>query len=93
MLTSVRVEVAMKFTPSKRADVAAREYEMYTYLNAINNTDVERYGIPTVYYYGTWKDNILIAVTLLDPAFNKKSKDRELQEVDILITFREFVSL
>lgn len=44
----------MKFTPDVNEKQAQNEYKMYTYLNAINNKKAEKYGIPTVYYFGKW---------------------------------------
>lgn len=79
----------MKFVSSEHHKEVANEYKMYTYLNAINNSTVESYGVPAVYYYGTWYDYILMAITLLDPKFNNNYR---FYDVDILIVFREFVS-
>lgn len=85
-------EVAMKFTPSKFEKSALDEYEIYTYLNAINNTSVEMYGIPSVYYFGRWNDYVLMAITLLDTKFDKVFSSEKIIELDVLIMFREFVS-
>lgn len=82
----------MKFTLSVNTENAMKEYEIYTYLNAINNADVERYGIPAVYFYGTWDVYVMMAITLLDAAFNVTAKKGEINELDILIIFQEFVS-
>lgn len=81
----------MKFTLPQRTFGAEHEREMYGYLNAIHNTNVESYGIPTVYYYGRWGKYHLMAVTLLDPVFNKKIESREVNYLDLLIISREFV--
>lgn len=96
LLCPVEREVAIKFTSSNHKEEAEIEYKMYTYLNAIDNEDVERYGIPSVYYYDTWNDHILLAITLLDPEFTNRLKmDRihKLNTIDILIIFKECVSL
>lgn len=85
-------EVAMKFTPPKFERSAINEYEIYTYLNAINNASVEMYGIPTVYYFGKWNDYVLMAITLLDTKFDKIFASDKIIELDVLIMFREFVS-
>lgn len=90
LLDPIRRDVAMKFTQD--AYFAEREFEIYTYLNAINNTDVERYGIPAVYYFGTWHDHVLMAITLLDSKFNECHRSRSFTEADILLIAREFVS-
>lgn len=65
---------------------------MYTYLNAINNETVERYGIPSVYYYGVWNNHYLMAITLLDSEFKRHADAGKLNELDLLIICREFVS-
>lgn len=96
LLCPVEREVAIKFTSSKEKNKAKIEYKMYTYLNAIDNEDVERYGIPSVYYYDTWDDYILLAITLLDPAFTDRVRSfrpDKLSTADILIVFKECVSL
>lgn len=85
-------EVAMKVTlPNDRVD-AKHEYEIYSYLHAINNSAIEAYGIPSVYYYGHWNGCYLIAITLMDTKFNERCQLRYVNEVDILIISREFVS-
>lgn len=81
-------EIAVKFTELENKHLADAEYEMYTYLYAINNTDVERYGIPTVYYYGEWDHLIIMGLTLLDNGVDSK----HLSESDVLIVLRDFVS-
>lgn len=93
----VEKEVAMKFTDSSKElgiENAAREYAIYSYLNAIYNNDssIEIYGIPSVYYYGRWERFILMALTLLDTTVKVRSISNESHVVDILIIFREFVS-
>lgn len=90
-------EVAMKFTDASQkfaSENAAREYAIYSYLNAIHNIDsnIEIYGIPSVYYYGRWEGYILMALTLLDTTVESKFKSNEINVLDILIIFREFVS-
>lgn len=85
-------EIAMKFTSSQNEARAKKEYEMYTYLKAIDRPIVEKYGIPSVYYYGTWNDYIMMAITLLDEKFENRVRHGELNKVDLLIICREFVS-
>lgn len=80
----------MKFTPSMFKLQATREYEMYTYLNAINDTRIEKYGIPSVHYFGVWDDYILMAITLFNSKCNVKTGP--INEVDGLIVCRDFVS-
>lgn len=86
------MEIAMKFTELKNEDEAKQEYKIYTYLNAINNPNTEAYGVPTIYYYGTWNDHVMMAMTLLDSEFHKRFDGGKFNEIDLLITFREFVS-
>ncbi|XP_031622978.1 uncharacterized protein LOC116340563 [Contarinia nasturtii] len=86
-------EVAMKFTSSEGKLEARREYEIYSYLDAINNTAIESKGIPSVYYFGEWEDYTLMAITLLDPVFTKKINAKDIDETDILIISREFVRI
>lgn len=90
----VKTEVAMKYTPSESSDMIIREYEMYSYLNAVNNESVEVYGIPAVFYYGRWEDRNrekyhLLAITLLESEF---AKIKNQKDIDLLILVREFVS-
>lgn len=90
--SSKEVMIAMKFTPEEDKENAKKEYEMYTYLDAINNASVEAYGIPSVYYYGQWNDCYLMAITLLDTKSYKMYGPNGINHVDVLIVFREFVS-
>lgn len=82
----------MKFVPPRNREFAEIEYTIYTCLNAINNTDVEYYGIPAVYYYGEYRGYTMIGMTLLDFGFNTSFQTFQFNVIDILITFREFVS-
>lgn len=91
MLKPIQMEVAMKFTSLKHGIAAEKEYEAYSYLNAINNTAVEQFGIPTVYFYGAWSDYVMLAITLMDLEYRKMCALRKLTDVDILIVAREFV--
>lgn len=95
--------VAMKFAPTS-TEVIEKEYAIYSYLDAVDNPAVEKYGIPAVYYYGKWEGISMISITLMD----EKSKQMiegaierrmdgyniftTLSEVDILIMCREYVS-
>lgn len=91
----VQKEVAMKFTDSSKRlaiENAAREYAIYSYLNAINNTEIEMYGIPSIYYYGRCEGYILMVMTLLDTTVKVRSKSPAPNVLDVLIIFREFVS-
>lgn len=85
-------EIAMKFTPGDLYLHAEHEYAIYTWLGAVNNTKVEDFGIPSVYFYGFWNNHALMAITLLDSECHKMFKTKQYTEVDILIVFREFVS-
>lgn len=80
----------MKFTKLEHKTTAEKEYKIYAYLNAINNPDVEAFGIPTIFYYGTWHDHVLMAMTLLESPLKRKIK--QITEVDLLIVFQQIVS-
>lgn len=82
----------MKFTHVMDKTSTEKEYATYTYLNAIDDAKMELYGIPTVYYYGTWDNYIMMAITLLDSGYDKAFKANDLNELDLLILCKEFVS-
>lgn len=84
--------VAMKFTPTEEQFEAAKEYAAYKYLDAVNNTGVEQFGIPSVHYFGLWDDYVLMAITLLDVNCMNKAKNHQINQLDTIIIFREFVS-
>lgn len=89
----MNIQVAMKFTPTEEQFEAAKEYAVYAYLNAFNKTDVQNsFGIPSVYYFGLWNDHVLMAITLLDTDCRRKAIKNEINELDTIIIFREFVS-
>lgn len=81
----------MKFISFEFEDKAAHEYSVYTCLGSIDNTQKNAFGIPSVYYYGWWKEYIMLATTLLDVESNRRIKNFQLNELDILIIFRELV--
>lgn len=80
---------------------AKREYEMYTYLDAIDKPEIENLGFCSIYYFGKWNDDyMLMAMTLLtdgdldDKAEEGFFKDSiENQAINSLILFRNFVSM
>lgn len=82
----------MKFTSSRIQIFASEEFKIYSYLNAIDNEDVERYGIPAVYYYGEWNNHILMGLILLHAEFNKKFENGQFDGADTLIVMQQFVS-
>lgn len=94
ILEPIQKEIGMKFTISSQSNMASREYEMYTYLHAINNETVEAYGIPAIYYFGPCLNGnfIVMGMTLLDSAFQEQIK-KGFSEIDVLMIFREFVSI
>lgn len=97
-MTGVRINdsrpVAVKFIESSNIAYAEHEYRIYSYLHAIDNPTVERFGIPAVYYYGKWKDFIVIAITLCERgSLNDYCDDFDPENpLNNLIVFREFVS-
>lgn len=90
----------MKFVPDENRNTAEREFQMLTYLNAINRTEIERFGFPAVYYYSNWKGFILTIISYFDGGDlverkNKgffESSSSESKSIDSLILFRDFVS-
>lgn len=82
----------MKFTPGDLHLYAEHEYEIYTWLGAVNDTKIEAYGVPCVYFYSWWNKHVLTAITLLDSEFHKRCEPIQMTEADILIVFRDFVS-
>lgn len=87
------MEVAMKFSPIESFDTSKIEYATYSYLNAINNSDVLKDGIPAIHYYGTWNNYKLIAMTLLDSKYQQRVKNGDIKALDLLIACREFVKI
>lgn len=84
--------VAIKFINEKiNKDQAKREYEMYTYLNAVNQTEPETYGIPTVYYYGRWNGCIVTAYTELEETLAHRIENGFHSDYDILLLMQQFV--
>lgn len=84
--------VAMKFVHSDNIHSACREFDMYWYLDAINKTNVERYGFSTVYYFNQWGYYVLTIFSLFECDLKNKMKHHTFQPVDNLILFRDFVS-
>lgn len=90
----------MKFVKKEIEQEAKNEYEIYTYLKAINNPKVEKYGIATIYHYNeNWNGYILTVLSYFGGG-NLLAKGREhyfdhsitYQNINTLIVFRDFVS-
>lgn len=89
----------MKFTPKAHENKSEREFEMYSYLNAIDDENVEKLGFATVHYYQEWNNEYMVMVfsrfeeDLIDAfnrgCFNYTSKQGA---ANGLILFRNFVS-
>lgn len=90
-IPSDNMQVAMKFSPLHFIDSSKNEYKMYTYLDAINNPNALNDGVPTIYYFGTWNNYTIMAMTLLDSGLQKKIKD-QIEELEVYIVCRDFVS-
>lgn len=95
-----KLKVAMKFVKKEIEHEARKEYEMYTYLNAINNPKVEKYGIAAVYHYNeNWNGYILMILSHFGDG-NLQTRAREnyfdhlktYRNINTLIVFRDFVS-
>lgn len=91
------IEYAIKVTYPMYVGEAQNEFEMYTYLDAINKSETEAFGVPVIYYYDTWwwkkRENFtMMAMTLLDSEFGESMKNKKFGELDVMIMFREFVS-
>lgn len=84
----------MKFTPLAEKKAADEEYEMFSYLHAINEPEVERYGIPAVYYFGEWKELIMMGFSSLEYDLDKLVDSKQFFEsdVNVLLVLRDFVS-
>lgn len=90
-------EYAIKITYPMYVSNARKEFEMYTYLHAINKSETEAFGIPVIHYFGMWNKEIgnftVMAMTLCDSEFDKSMKSKNFEQLDIMIMFREFVSI
>lgn len=86
------MRVAMKFVSSDFHRAATNEINAYVALGALNNTNLEAYGIPTLFHHGTWNNSYILATTLLDSKFEQTRKAGRLTAIDKLIVFREMVS-
>lgn len=86
-----KIPVAIKFIKKTDLEFAQREYEMYSYMKAINKTDVEKYGIASVYYYGRWKGFIVSAYTGLEDTLAHRIEIGRVETYDILFVIQQFV--
>ncbi|XP_031635190.1 uncharacterized protein LOC116348350 [Contarinia nasturtii] len=92
-LLTIDKEVAMKFISAEFENYAKNEHQAYKTLGAVNNTEKEVYGIPTLYHFGRWKNYFVLAITLLDSEFERRWKNCELTTMNKLIVFREMVRI
>lgn len=84
--------VALKFVPKVNISFTNREIQIYSYLDAIDNPDVEKYGIPNVYYYGKWGTYMLTVFSLFDYDLMNVAEHFPNHSINSLILFRDFVS-
>lgn len=94
------VPVAIKFVKNENMKQIEREYEILSYLNAIHNPNVEKYGIPAVYDYSEWQNCIYMVFSLFEfhlidavqkGSFNYTTQDNH-KALNNLILFKDFVS-
>lgn len=93
--------VALKFMKMANEQDAKKEYEMYSYLDAIDKPEIEKLGFCSIYYFGKWnEDYMLMAMSLLtDGDLDDKASEGYLddsvgnQAINSLILFRNFVSV
>lgn len=81
----------MKFISFDFEGQAINEINTYIALGALNNPQIEAYGIPTLYYHGTWKNYYILAITLLDLNLEQTRKAGRLTALDKLIIFQKMV--
>lgn len=94
------VPVAIKFVKNENLKQIEREYEIFSYLDAIKNPDVEKYGIPTVYGFNEWQNCVYIVISLFEfdliDAVQRGNFNYTLQDshkaLNSLILFKDFVS-
>lgn len=92
--------MAIKFVKKENLEQIEREYKIYSYLDAIENPDVEKYGIPTAYGYNEWQHCVYMAISLFEfdliDAVRKGSFNYTLHDnhkaLNSLILFKDFVS-
>lgn len=85
-------EVAIKFMPLTEKKNAEHDYDVYAQLRAINNSNVERFGIANVYYFAQWEGYYVMAMTLLDSYLDEKMAGHAMNKMDILLFAKQFVS-
>lgn len=90
----------MKFVLNDFRNNTEREYQIFTYLNAINRPEIERFGFPALYYSNDWKGYILMVISYFDGGDLVRRRNKgffqnpssESKSIDSLILFRNFVS-
>lgn len=96
LMLPIDKDIAMKFTLPDQESTAYDEYRMYSYLDAINSTESEKFGIPSVYYYGKCQQTglILMGFSLLEKNIEDLANSGKLLEhdVNVLMILRDFVS-
>lgn len=90
----------MKFVKLKHKTETDKEYIIYTYLKAIDDTYVEQFGIPAVYYYKQYgPGHMLMAMTFFDggdlidvarKGYFELSDEKNV--INSLLLFKDFVS-
>lgn len=84
--------VAIKFDINKNTSDAENEFEILQHLRAHKNRNVERFGIPAVYYYGRWMCCSLTAISKFDKSIEEIHNETIIHPLDAMILLRNFVS-
>lgn len=86
----------MKFVLKKNDKTMEQEYRMFTYLEAIDNEPVEKFGIPVVFYYGEFLNGnfIVMALSSFEHSLLEKANEGHFLKhpINSLILLKQFVS-
>lgn len=89
-----KIPVAVKITWDKQA--IDREMRIFEALNAVENPNIEKLGIPNVYYYGPIIGRYYaIAMTLCDETIEDRYKEQgeQLSDLSILLILKRAVCI
>lgn len=84
--------VALKFIHKSMIEEIRKEFVMYAVLDAIDNPDVVKKGVPALIYRGNWGDFYIMGISLLGKSLYDKLKEyKKFNATTILLIIQKLI--
>lgn len=84
---------ALKFINESKESEVRKEFVMYAVLDAIDNPDVIKKGVPALLYRGNWHEFYIMGISLLGKSLEDKEKEehRRFDSITILLLLQKLI--